>query len=200
MLALQLAGSNAKNYNLPPEGRCHRLGKSPRCHLQLEQDTVSRNHAEIGVLNDKVVIRDCNSTNGTFLDNVRVQKDWKEVRLGSTIRLGEASLQLAVAATPGPLGAALSLVNQEGTVIHPVPAPGQNVGLGRAPNNELVLPEPTSSRYQARLRNLNGVLQIFEKDTNAPTHVSSSQGWKRLTVLNWTDLEPDQMLKFGPTP
>ena len=51
----------------------NRIGRSEECDLILAVSGVSKVHAEITVLSEKVLITDLNSSNGTLLNGVRVQ-------------------------------------------------------------------------------------------------------------------------------
>jgi FHA domain-containing protein/zinc ribbon protein len=49
------------------------IGRSPDCHVFLDDVTVSRRHAEIVHENDDYVIRDLGSLNGTFVNRHRIE-------------------------------------------------------------------------------------------------------------------------------
>jgi hypothetical protein len=49
------------------------IGRSPDCHVFLDDVTVSRRHAEIVRENDTYVIRDLGSLNGTFVNRHRIE-------------------------------------------------------------------------------------------------------------------------------
>lgn len=49
------------------------LGRSPKADVKLADGGVSKNHAQIFVTNDKVIISDLKSINGTFVNGVQVQ-------------------------------------------------------------------------------------------------------------------------------
>lgn len=49
------------------------LGRSPKADIKLADSGVSKNHAQIFVTNDKVIISDLKSINGTFVNGVQVQ-------------------------------------------------------------------------------------------------------------------------------
>jgi transcriptional regulator with GAF, ATPase, and Fis domain len=68
-----------------------RIGTAPENDLVLNDDTVSRGHAEILKTKDGYLIRDLNSTNGTFVGNVKV----KEVFLSasSIIKIGKTKIR-----------------------------------------------------------------------------------------------------------
>ena len=68
----------------------NRFGRSPKNDVQIEHPTVSATHCELVLADDGVLVRDCGSANGTFIDAQRIQ----EARLaaGQTLRLGEVEL------------------------------------------------------------------------------------------------------------
>jgi hypothetical protein len=49
------------------------IGRSPECHVFLDDVTVSRRHAEILHEGDQYVIRDLGSLNGTFVNRHRIE-------------------------------------------------------------------------------------------------------------------------------
>ena len=57
----------------------NKLGRLPGNHFQVEHATVSSTHCEITWLDGGIVVRDCNSTNGTFIDDVQISEEWFEI-------------------------------------------------------------------------------------------------------------------------
>src|SRR5215210_3592057 len=53
-------------------GRTFLVGRSVACDLPVQDPTVSRRHAELEQTSAGVRVRDLGSTNGTYLDGVRV--------------------------------------------------------------------------------------------------------------------------------
>jgi|SRR5579859_1545149 len=74
------------------------VGKSEACELRLVDPTISRRHASVEVTPTGVLVTDLESTNGTFLGDVRIVAAYL-VR-GSRLRIGPAVLE--VQATGGP--------------------------------------------------------------------------------------------------
>jgi transcriptional regulator with PAS, ATPase and Fis domain len=66
------------------------IGTLPENDLVLTDSTVSRRHAAIEELKDGYLLRDLASTNGTFVNGVRVREAY--VAPGSVIRLGQTEL------------------------------------------------------------------------------------------------------------
>jgi DNA-binding winged helix-turn-helix (wHTH) protein len=67
------------------------LGRSDEAHVVLDLGRVSRLHARIVVLNDKVVLEDLGSKNGTFLRGQPVTRP-SELQDGDEISIGRAVL------------------------------------------------------------------------------------------------------------
>ena len=67
-----------------------RVGRSPKNDVQLEHPTISANHCEISLSHDGLSIRDCDSTNGTFLTDERILE--ARLEAGQQVRLGDIEL------------------------------------------------------------------------------------------------------------
>jgi hypothetical protein len=85
-----------RDFRLP--GGTARLGTSPECEIALESEAyVSSRHAEIRFESGRYLLRDLNSTNGTFVNDERISEralhDGDRVRLALT-QLVFKSLQL----------------------------------------------------------------------------------------------------------
>jgi FHA domain len=68
----------------------NRFGRSPENAVQIEHPTVSATHCEIVLADDGVVVRDCDSANGTYVDAQLVKE--ATLSAGQTLRLGEIEL------------------------------------------------------------------------------------------------------------
>ncbi|MBV2169742.1 MAG: FHA domain-containing protein, partial [Bdellovibrio sp.] len=49
------------------------IGRAPQCDIKLVSPGVSKEHTEIAVYKDKIVITDLRSSNGTYLNGIRIQ-------------------------------------------------------------------------------------------------------------------------------
>lgn len=74
------------------------IGRKPECDLCVPHATVSRQHCEIVVEGDRVRLRDLGSSNGTFLNDVRVQESVLEP--GDRVTVGPAALTLQINGVP----------------------------------------------------------------------------------------------------
>ena len=68
----------------------NRFGRSPENHFQIEHPTVSDMHCEIVLADEGVVVRDCASTNGTFVGGQRIEE--ASLSAGESLHLGEVEL------------------------------------------------------------------------------------------------------------
>ena len=73
----------------------NRFGRSDLNDFQIEHPTVSARHCELLLRAGAIVVRDCNSTNGTFLDDVPVREE--AAYAGQILRLGEVELLVETA-------------------------------------------------------------------------------------------------------
>jgi len=80
-------GELGKKHNL--EGPSYLLGRSSKCDIQIDQESVSRNHAKIVNTGKSVLIRDLGSTNGTYVNDrivdEQVMRDGDFIKIGRTI-------------------------------------------------------------------------------------------------------------------
>ncbi len=67
------------------------LGRSESCELMIHHDSISAIHAVMEIFEDKAVIYDMNSTNGTFVNDDKVIV--KEVHVGDTFRLADINFE-----------------------------------------------------------------------------------------------------------
>ena len=89
------------------------LGTGTTSTVRLDDREVSRRHASIDVVGDRLRVADLGSTNGTQIDGVGVEDAW--LRSGQTLRVGGTTLRVTHdAAAPG---ASLSLETSFGRVI-----------------------------------------------------------------------------------
>ncbi|MEY2849952.1 MAG: hypothetical protein RI885_2619 [Actinomycetota bacterium] len=78
---------------LPLGGQPLTIGRSGESGLVIRDDYTSTHHARLMLLNDSWVIQDLDSTNGTYLDGVRVVVP-TQVPLGAPIKIGTTSFEL----------------------------------------------------------------------------------------------------------
>jgi len=90
MARLQVKTEGLKLRSLELRLGASRVGRDPEADFTLPHPSVSFTHCEFILSHDGVFVRDCDSTNGTFVNNEMV----KAARLepGQTVRLGDVEL------------------------------------------------------------------------------------------------------------
>ena len=71
------------------------IGRAPPAEIVVPHRSISREHCAVGLANDELLVTDLNSTNGTFVDDVRIDRA-TILPIGSVLRLGQISLRHAV--------------------------------------------------------------------------------------------------------
>jgi pSer/pThr/pTyr-binding forkhead associated (FHA) protein len=122
------------------------IGRHPECDLVLVSELVSGKHAVIEESGSAAVVRDLGSTNGTYLNGNRVSAP-SPLRVGDSIAFGQGGTTLTAFALE-PSARVPSTLQ-----LRPDPAfvPARTVRVGRAPDNELVLDDPSVSAHHARV-------------------------------------------------
>jgi transcriptional regulator with GAF, ATPase, and Fis domain len=82
----------ARGARVHVEGGVARVGSAPGNHLALADATVSRVHCELRAHSDGVVVKDCGSTNGTFVEGVRLREG--DVKPGTAVRVGNSTFRI----------------------------------------------------------------------------------------------------------
>ena len=93
-LVLEVLSGPEQGQILVSEAPNLRIGADPLCDLVLSDPTVSRNHAEVRQRGQNFVLADLKSTNGTFLNSMRV--DSAMIQPTSVFRCGRTQLRFDV--------------------------------------------------------------------------------------------------------
>ena len=68
----------------------NRVGRDPDCDFAINHPTVSTHHCDVLLSSEGVLIRDCGSTNGTFVNGDPIQEAW--LLPGQTVNLGDVEV------------------------------------------------------------------------------------------------------------
>ncbi len=68
------------------------VGRSPECNIPLEFQGISRKHFKVSILNEKCTVTDLGSSNGTFLNNTKIESD-VSLSKGDMVKLGSIALK-----------------------------------------------------------------------------------------------------------
>ncbi len=90
-LIVQRGPQTGKTWLLP-EGTT-RIGRHPQSDIFLDDITVSRHHCRIHVQGDTVLLEDAGSTNGTYVNESRVEQ--KQLQPGDRLLVGKFHLVVA---------------------------------------------------------------------------------------------------------
>jgi cytochrome P450 / NADPH-cytochrome P450 reductase len=152
-----------------PAGPSYLIGRDPECDIVIADIRVSWHHAVLGLENGRWVLADNGSTNGTYARGQRV--DRIEIDGECQARLGNP--------TDGPvLGCTVSGDGQappdrEPSVVRRLSA--TTLRIGRAPENDIVVSDPTVSRQHAEIRNVSGAYRIVDLDSSHGTFLNGQR-------------------------
>jgi putative serine protease PepD len=165
-----------------------RLGRGSHTDIPVADSAASREHAEIEVTADGVVLKDLGSSNGTFVNEVKLTGP-RLLRDGDAIRIGRSTLsfhqpqvaQVATAEIPLPPveGATVMWETQEPLCL--VRADGQrfavthSLRLGRDPGCELVLDDRSASHQHARIDLVAGQASVIDLGSSNGTWVNGQR-------------------------
>jgi pSer/pThr/pTyr-binding forkhead associated (FHA) protein len=90
MARLLIKTEGLQNRTLDLRLGVNHIGRTPENDFQIPHTTISSLHCELVVTNDGVYLRDCDSTNGCFINGEPVKEAWLEA--GQEIRLGDVEL------------------------------------------------------------------------------------------------------------
>jgi hypothetical protein len=77
------------------ESSSAKIGRSAPADIVVPHRSISREHCVVGLANDELLVTDLNSTNGTFVDDVRISRA-TIIPVGSVLRLGQISLRHSI--------------------------------------------------------------------------------------------------------
>lgn len=119
----------------PQAGAVHTLklgrnlvGRAPNCDVKIMTSGVSKEHAEIHVYKEKILVVDLRSSNGTYLNGIKIQNGI--VRLGDKMSVHDVILDIVPAA------------NDRNTNVVPIGIPSQAPQVPQAPPPQAYYPPP----------------------------------------------------------
>ncbi|HEX4265419.1 MAG TPA: FHA domain-containing protein [Verrucomicrobiae bacterium] len=156
-LVVLSAGMNGRTHELNVDKTT--IGRVEDNTFQIADPSVSSHHCEVVLRGSDVVIKDLNSTNGSFINGEKISES--VLKPGQTLRLGQIELQLLTDGMPIPEPKA------------PAPAPGGSTsapapgGPGRKLDSTMVVPRGV---------NLN---ELSEGSTRQSGFDTSSKGFSK---------------------
>ena len=143
--------NRGSRFDLADHDAAASIGREAGNAIRLDDHEVSRRHAEIRRVGEAFIVGDLKSSNGTFLNDARVERaelaDGDRIRVGRTVLLfsgdgQEPSAASAVDIVPGSSSADGSRIVRslpEDSILMAAPEDGQNRGLARARSNLQVM-------------------------------------------------------------
>ncbi|HQU45975.1 MAG: hypothetical protein B7Z73_10730 [Planctomycetia bacterium 21-64-5] len=146
------------------------FGRDPSCDILVNHPAVSSRHCQLTRLPDGFMLEDLGSTNGTYVNGVRIGLPVK-VGPGDTITLGH-ELRL-----PWP---------------QPSPAERRIVRIGRADDNDVVLDYPMVSAHHAQVVIDGGQITLEDLHSSNGTRIGGPD-----PIVTKTPLSPTDIVYFG---
>src|SRR6266576_906244 len=97
-LVLLSAGMTGRSHELKVDKTT--IGRVDDNTFQIAEPSVSSHHCEVLLRGSEVVVRDLNSTNGTYINGEKVTES--ALKPGQVLRLGQIEMRLETDATPAP--------------------------------------------------------------------------------------------------
>ena len=133
-------------------GGSYQVGRDPAADIQVDDARVSWRHGILRTDENGWIFEDLGSTNGTFVGGRRVRRAGIEGEI--IFLLGNAETGAPLACSVPPMMDQRTGVDRDPTSIIKVKA--RTLRIGRAPDNDIVLPDLIVSRYHAELRKSGG--------------------------------------------
>jgi len=99
-VTLICVGGKQAGQQVPLPGPKFLIGRAGDCHLRPGSELVSMHHAVILVKEGLVVIRDCASRNGTYVNGERI-KAQRRLKTGERLKIGPLEFEVRLAAQGG---------------------------------------------------------------------------------------------------
>jgi two-component system NtrC family sensor kinase len=182
--------NRGSRFDLSGEEGAVSIGREAGNVIKLDDDEVSRRHAEIRRVGETFVVGDLKSSNGTFLNDERVER--AELTAGDRIRIGRSVLFFA------PDGAEPPSLD----TVDIVPAGGDGSRIVRAMREEdsivLAAPEEAHNRWLARARSN---LQVMYRTALAVSHtldIDELLGRILQLVFEWVEADRGCIMLLDP--
>lgn len=185
---ITIHGANlGKKYDLPEKPIV--LGRSENADIRVNEDNVSRQHARVERLGTRVVIEDLNSTNGTFVNTVKITS--QELNNGDLILVGNTLLKF------------ISGPNIEHQYYEEIYQLATLDGLTKACNKEYFLDRleeefRRSKRYNRHLSLIMFDFDRFHELNNKYGHLAGDHVLKKVTRVIGQNLRKEDILgRYG---
>ena len=165
------------------------IGRSRRCDLVIDSESVSRRHARLLPANGGFELADLGSRNGTLVNGRPVGDGPVRLDSGDTIAVGDEELRY---------------VAGDSTQVEPAPAdgpPGEperrielvegRLSIGRDPANDIELDDPNVSRFHAEVVAAAGGVELRDLGSRNGTRLDGD-------LVDRAELAPGARIGIGP--
>jgi hypothetical protein len=135
------------------------VGRAPNCDIVISSQNISKEHARIEVLPDKVILSDLGSRNGTFVNGVQIKS--QKINSGDKITLNDMIIEITDKAVARPQKPSRPRVAQSATSHAMIPVPQYD---GNAAIN-----------YQGQMQPDSQGLSAVNNQTSSPTPALQQQ-------------------------
>jgi len=104
------------------------IGRNAQCSIQIPLEDVSRRHCELTIKNNKVAVRDLGSSNGTYINNKRIQQ--AEIKAGETLTIGPVIFTVMINGAPTEIKPIRTILEAQKKKSAPKPAAAKNDASG----------------------------------------------------------------------
>ena len=118
------------------------IGRAPQCNIKLLSPGVSKEHTEVTVFKEKIVITDLKSSNGTFINGIRIQNGI--IRLGDKLGIHDVLADIIPSQQEARMNNTTSTRTISPQVSNQQP-PMPYYGGGAAPQMPMGMPQPMAS-------------------------------------------------------
>ncbi|MBU0478481.1 FHA domain-containing protein [bacterium] len=157
------------------------IGRKEGNRIVLPDKSVSRQHAQLEIKAENVTIHDLNSANGVFVNGEQIEKE--TINEGDTVQVGKYSLELKsddgekTRMAPGSYTSPkYRLMLMEGARVKEEYQLDENeLAIGRAEENKIVLKNETVSRKHAIVKKENNQYKIADLGSSNGTFVNNKK-------------------------
>ena len=186
--------NRGERFDLDPATAAVSIGREAGNFVKLDDQEVSRRHAEIRRVGDGYVVGDLKSSNGTFLNDTRV--DRADLSLGDRIRIGRSVLLFARDGAHLPPLGDVDIVPTTGVV------DGSRIVRSMREEDSIVLAAPEPGEGQNRwLARARSNLQVMYRTTLAVSHtldIDELLGRILELVFEWVEADRGCIMLLDP--
>jgi pSer/pThr/pTyr-binding forkhead associated (FHA) protein len=162
-LVVLSAGLNGRTHELNVDKTT--IGRVDDNTFQIADPSVSSHHCEVLLRGHEVVIKDLNSTNGSFINGEKIGES--VLNPGQTLRLGQIELQLLTEGMPIPPA-------------RPAPSPAPSAPAPAAPSGSAPAPAGSSRKLDSTMVVPRGVnLNELSEGARPPGFDTTSKGFSK---------------------